>query len=197
MNLQFFLSLNLANSLSHSTHRAERTPGTGSEDKHKGKTDNGGSEHKAVEAEAELSHPISSSAGSVCPIPRNAESPQEFDCLSQTLCTGSNQIGLVDDVAEHSQEESKEAITEPLGAEELGRFNIAGTLHAAAKLVEKLTSAAVAVAESLAATDNGDEQRHKKIDHTQPSEKYVEKSKDKINNGPNPQEVIPMFFHYA
>ena len=74
-------------------------------------------------------------------------------------------------------------IPEPLGSNPSGSWFIQRAFSA---LAQKLASTAVTVAESLVAADDGDKQRHKKIDHTQPRKENVKEAKREVNNCPNP-----------
>ena len=93
------------------------------------------------------------------------------------------------------QEENEEAIPEPFGGKPFGGFCIAGAFSASG---QKLAPAAIAVAEGFVAADDGKEQRHQEIDHSQPGKQDIEKSQRKVKDRPDPQKIIPIFlFHFA
>ena len=92
-------------------------------------------------------------------------------------------------------EEYQEAVTEPLGGEELGSVHIAGAFAA---LGQKLASAAVAVAEGFVAADDGYKQRYQEINHAKPGKEDIEKSQSEVKNRPDPKKIMPMLlFHLA
>ena len=94
------LVFDFANHLGHGSHGAEAAPCAGLEENIYPEADDGGGEHQAVEAEAELGNPISNRAGGISPAPRHTEGPQQLDGFFQALCAPCNQIGLENHIAE-------------------------------------------------------------------------------------------------
>ncbi len=64
-----------ANDLGHAAHWAEGTPGAWTIKRHDYQPEDGGSEHKAVEAIAELGRPGRAVPGRICPSPWYLERP--------------------------------------------------------------------------------------------------------------------------
>lgn len=184
--LQFFLRLDLADHLCHSAHGAEGAPCSGLEQCHDRQTDDGGGQHDAVKAKAVLCDPVRQPPGGVGPAPGHPERPEQLNCFRQGLGPGTHQIGLEHHIAEHGQEENEKAIPEPLGGHPPGCRLISGALAVAADLRQKLTPAAVAVAEGLVSANHRNAQRHQKIDHPQPGKENVEESQSEIEDCPDP-----------
>lgn len=180
------LVLDFADGLGHGSHRAERAPCPGFVQRHDNQAYQGGGQHDAVETEAELGNPIGYRPGSISPAPGYPEQPEQFDRFLQRRCTGTHQIGLEYHIGEHNQEEDQEAIPKPLGRHPSGCGLVAEALAVATQLGKELTSAAEAVTESLIAANHSDEQRHQKIDHTQPSKQNVKESQREIEDRPDP-----------
>jgi hypothetical protein len=102
---------------------------------------------------------------------------------------------LEDHIAKHGQEENQKTIPEPFGGKPFGCFYITGAFSALGK---KLTPAAIPVAEGFIAADDGNEQRHQEVDHTQPGKENIEKSQSEVNDCPDPEKIIPVvLFHFA
>ena len=180
---ELLLCLDFTNHLGHCTHRTEAAPGSGFEQNIHRKPNDGGCQHQAVEAKAELGDPIRYSTRGVSPPPRNTKQPQQFDCFAQGIGSGRHQISLENHISEHTEKEHQKSIPEPLGRKPLGRRPVSRTLAA---FSEKLTSATVAVAKRFIAANDRDKQRHQEIDHTQPRKENVEKSQSKVDDGPDP-----------
>ena len=181
--LQALTGFDFADHLGHGTHGAEAAPGSGLEQGIHHQTDDGGSQHDAVEAETELGNPVRDRSCGIGPAPGNPEHPQQFDCLPKRAGTGSNQIGLKNHIAKHAEEEYQKSVAEPPGGEPSGSGFVPGTASAPG---QQLTSAAITVAEGLAAADHGNEQGDQKINHAQPRKQDVEKAQGKVNNRPDP-----------
>lgn len=65
------------------------------------------------------------------------------------------------------------------------------------ELHAQLAAPAKMVAEQLVPPENGEAKRHKKVDHSQPSEENIEEAQAEIQDRPYPQIVIPMSLHWA
>ena len=81
---------------------------------------------------------------------------------------------------------------EPSGRQPPGRRTVSGTFASASQLCKKLAPSTEMIAEPFIASKNGKSHRQKEIQHSQPRKQYIEKSKGKIQNRPQPKIIIPM-----
>lgn len=196
--LKIFMVSDFADSLRHCAHWTEGAPGSRPEKDHDDQTDQGGGQHQTVKAEAELRDPVRNCTCSIRPAPGHAEGPEQSHCLPETAGAGCYQICLKHHISKHYQKENQESIPEPAGAQPGRSQSVPGTSAAGSQLCKKLSSAAEIIAEPFIASEYGYENRYKEVDHSQPGKKYVEESKCKIKDGPDPEIIIPVsFFHTA
>lgn len=59
---------------------------------------------------------------------------------------------------------------------------------------QQLASAAHMIAEPLIAAEDGKHKRYQKVEHAKPCEKDVEEAQCKVDDGPDPEIIIPMCF---
>ena len=173
-----------ANHLRHSTHRAESTPGSRLEQRHYHQAKQHRGKHYAVKAKGILHNPRRRAAGSVGPRPRKLKRPEQRHNLTQRLRLRCYKISLPQHVAKHSHKEAQKAEAEPFGDQKLRRSAVTRPLPLAAQLCQKQTASAVTVAEQLVTAKQCQQNRHHKINHSQPGKKDIEKAQDKINYRP-------------
>lgn len=173
-----------ANHLRHSTHRAEGTPGSRLEQRHYHQAKQRRGQHYAVKAKGILRNPCRRAAGSVGPRPGNLKRPEQRHNLAQRLRLRCYKIGLPQHIAEHRHKEAQKAEAEPFGDQKLRRSAVTRPLPIAAQLCQKQTASAVTVAEQLVTAKQCQQNRHHKINHSQPGKKDIEKAQDKINYRP-------------
>ena len=191
---EFFVVSGFADELGHGAHGAVDAPGAGFEEDHGDETQKGGGEHHAVEAEGELGHPGREGGAVIRPVPGGFEHPEDGDGFFE-IRAGEDQIGVPEHHKEHGEEEDQETVAEAFALQPTGHILFTGEAETAAQQSEELASVAVAVAESLTAADDGDEQRQEKGDQAEPGEHDIEKAQRKVDDGEDPQIIVPMFFH--
>lgn len=184
--LRYFRKLffHFANHLRHSTHRAKGTPGSRLEQRHYCQAKQHRGEHYAVKAKGILRNPCRRAACCVGPRPGKLKRPKQRYNLTQGLRLHSYKIRLPQHIAEHRHKEAQKAEAEPFGDQKLRRSAITRPLPIAAQLCQKQTASAVTVAEQLVTAKQCQQNRHHKINHSQPGKKDIEKAQDKINYRP-------------
>src|SRR5699024_8821847 len=105
-----------------------------------------------------------------------------------------HQISLEEHIPEHGHEKGQKAIPEPPGSQEPGRRFIPGAAPVSSQLLEQLAPAAIPVAEALVSPKSRQDQGEQEVYHSQPGKQDIKKSQGKVNDGPDPEILIPMLF---
>lgn len=184
--------LSLAYHLRHGSHGAVDTPGTGAEQDHGDQTKDGGGQHDAVESECKLGHPQRHAVSMIRMVPGKAEGPQDRHYLFQARGTPEHQPGIKQHLAEHEQEEDQETVTEPFGFHPARNRTAWRKVKLAPKYGKQLSPAAVTVAVEFGSCYYGDCQGDQEADQAQPCKHDIEKAKDQIGEGCDPQVVVPV-----
>lgn len=186
-----------AGKLCHCAHGAKRTPASRHVEHHDDETDYGRGQHQTVEAKAVLCDPVGCCAGCVGPVPRKPEGPEEFNNFAKALCPRCNKPCLKEHVSEHTEKEYEKAVAEITGRHPFWGGLTAAAFQVFAEKAEELSSAAHVIAEPFVSEKECHKQRNEKVYHSEPRKKNVEKAENKIQNGPDPQIIIPFFLHYS
>lgn len=186
-----------ANQLRHGAHGAVDAPGTGLEQNHGEKAQRGGGQHHAVKAEGELGHAGMDQGSVIRPVPRQLEGPQQCDHLAKVLDPRENQIGIPEHQEEHGEKEDQEAIPKSLAFHPVRNIPFPGQANAAAQQPEQLAPPAVAVTVPFVPADDGKQEWEDKADQANPGEQDMDKPQDEIDQGEDPEIVVPVFFHSA
>ena len=185
----------LADQLGHRAHRAADAPAAGLEQDHGKQAEDGGGQHDAIKPKSELGNAGGKEGAVISPVPGQPERPQQSHRLPEVLYAGKNQISIPQHLKEHDEEENQKSITEPFAPHPLRNVLFPGQAKASAQQAEQLSPAAISVAVTLCAPDEGNHQRNTKEQHTQPGEQDIKKAQGHVGQLHDPQAVIPTLFH--
>lgn len=126
----------LTDQLGHGAHWAVNTPGTWFIEDHGDQPQYSGGEHHTVKTEGKLGNPERNGGDVVCPIPGEADGPEQGDDLTQIFCAGKYQPGIEQHLEKHDEEKDKESIPERLGAQKGRNILLSGKFAAFSQHIE-------------------------------------------------------------